>query len=275
MATCPKGHDSGTDDYCDQCGTPITGAGPATTAAPDPATGSAPTADGADRAAGQACPHCGTPRAGRFCEVDGYDFVAADLGGSPPPESVGGDADGGAASSDAEGGGTGPGTGSGDAATGDVMEPSTNGGPADGSAPDRSAGSGWRITLTADRAYHERVLAFNGPDAATMTFPPFYPQREFVLSGGQMLIGRHSRSRGINPQIDLTGPPEDPGISHSHALLVPGTDDTWSVVDLDSANGTYLNDSTDALTPNNPVTLHDGDRVHLGAWTTLTVTNTP
>jgi predicted component of type VI protein secretion system len=44
------------------------------------------------------------------------------------------------------------------------------------------------------------------------------------------------------------------------------------VVDLDSANGTYLNDSTDPLPANQPAKLAVGDRVHLGAWTTLTVT---
>jgi len=43
------------------------------------------------------------------------------------------------------------------------------------------------------------------------------------------------------------------------------------VVDLGSANGTYVNDSATAIEPNLPVPVKDGDRVHLGAWSTLTL----
>lgn len=133
------------------------------------------------------------------------------------------------------------------------------------------AGNQWRVAITADHAYHQRVVAMGGPDAASMAFPPSHPERVFVLADQQLLIGRHSRSRGIDPQIDLAGPPEDPGVSHSHALLAPGCDGGWSVVDLGSSNGTYLNGSTDPLAANTPTQLRDGDRVHIGAWTTLTV----
>ncbi len=44
------------------------------------------------------------------------------------------------------------------------------------------------------------------------------------------------------------------------------------MVDLDSANGTYLNDSPDPLPANQPTSLAAGDRIHVGAWTTLTLT---
>ncbi|MGA8114185.1 MAG: hypothetical protein WCA46_11030, partial [Actinocatenispora sp.] len=73
MPTCPKGHDSGTGDYCDQCGSPLGGA-VATATAPERGAEQAP-------APAQTCPQCNAPRTGRFCEADGYDFVAADLGG--------------------------------------------------------------------------------------------------------------------------------------------------------------------------------------------------
>jgi hypothetical protein len=129
-----------------------------------------------------------------------------------------------------------------------------------------------RVVVTADRAYYDRMRATAGEDAEDVPFPAFCPERRFALDGGQVLIGRRSRSRGIEPAIDLTGPPEDAGVSHSHALLVADADGAWSVVDLDSANGTYLNDSTDPLPANQPAKLAVGDRVHLGAWTTLTVT---
>jgi hypothetical protein len=130
-----------------------------------------------------------------------------------------------------------------------------------------------RVVVTADRAYYDRTRALAGQDADDVPFPAFCPERRFALDGAQLLIGRRSRSRGIEPAIDLTGPPEDAGVSHSHALLVADADGGWSVVDLDSANGTYLNDATDPLPANQPTKLAVGDRVHLGAWTTLTVTS--
>ncbi|MGA8114035.1 MAG: FHA domain-containing protein, partial [Actinocatenispora sp.] len=126
-----------------------------------------------------------------------------------------------------------------------------------------------RVSVGADREYHQRVQAMGGPDVDAMMFPRFCPERHFELTG-QALVGRHSRSRGIDPQIDLTGPPEDPGVSHTHALLVPSPDGTWSVVDLDSSNGTYVNESSEPLPANTATPLRDGDRVHVGAWTTLT-----
>jgi hypothetical protein len=90
-----------------------------------------------------------------------------------------------------------------------------------------------------------------------------------------MLIGRRSRSRGIEPAIDLTGPPEDAGASHMHALLVATPEGTWTVVDLDSSNGTYVNDDPDPIPANQPVPLADGDRIHVGAFPTLAVAGRP
>ncbi len=80
-----------------------------------------------------------------------------------------------------------------------------------------------------------------------------------------------SRSRGIEPEIDLTGPPEDAGVSHSHAALVSTPDGGWAVVDLGSSNGTYINDSTTPIAPNKPIPVKEGDQIHVGAWTTLTL----
>ncbi|XVV00021.1 FHA domain-containing protein [Actinosynnema sp. CA-248983] len=132
------------------------------------------------------------------------------------------------------------------------------------------AQAAWHVTVEADRAHYDRVVAEGGPDATALDFPPFCPPRRFDLVGPQVTIGRRSRSRGIFPTVDLVGPPEDPGVSHSHALLVP-TGDGWSVVDLGSTNGTTVNDDPKPLRPNTPRPLVDGDRVHVGAWTTITL----
>ncbi|MCE7009595.1 FHA domain-containing protein [Kibdelosporangium philippinense] len=141
-------------------------------------------------------------------------------------------------------------------------------------APEPVANGGvrtWSVVVSADRKYYESVKADGGPDADSIMFPPYCPDRHFELRGEQVSIGRRSATRGIQPDIDLTGPPEDPGVSRLHALLVAEADGGWAIVDINSANGTTLNYRRDMLKPNTPRTLTDGDRVHIGAWTTITL----
>jgi hypothetical protein len=182
---------------------------------------------------------------------------------------MGGALSGGTGAPPAAGAGAGDGAAAGSGpATAGVATAGSNG---TGSTAATPGGTTWRVLVEADRAYYDRMRAANGPDAGQVSFPAFCPQRRFDLVGPQLLVGRRSRSRGIAPEVDLTGPPEDAGVSHTHALLVAGPDGGWSVVDLDSSNGTYLNAGTDPLTPHQPVALSDGDQVHVGAWTTLTI----
>ena len=137
-----------------------------------------------------------------------------------------------------------------------------------------AAGPGpWQLIADADRAYFERICRLNDLDPNTMQFPAYVPQRRFRLHGPQQLVGRHSASKGISPDIDLSGPPTDAAVSHAHALFIAQPDGSWSVVDVGSSNGTYLNESTQPLARNIPQQLNLGDRVHVGLWTTLTVTN--
>jgi predicted component of type VI protein secretion system len=82
-------------------------------------------------------------------------------------------------------------------------------------------------------------------------------------------IGRHSASSGIDPEIDLSVPPADPGVSRLHAVLLRAQDGTWSVVDPGSANGTAVNGSE--IPAGQAVALRDGDRIHLGAWTVISL----
>jgi len=234
MPTCPKGHTSTATDYCDECGAPIGGAPPAV--APSSVAPST-VAPAVVEPAGDPCPECATPRDGRFCEVCGHDFLAEPAPGATPP-----------------------------------VSPSTPVEATSESTVEPVAGTTgtWRAVVVADRAYYDRMRAEAEPDAEPVAFPLYCPERRFGLTGTEVLIGRRSRSRGIEPAIDLTGPPEDAGISHTHALLL-ATATGWNVVDLDSANGTYLNDATEPIPPHQPVPLTAGDRVHLGAWTTLTI----
>jgi len=122
--------------------------------------------------------------------------------------------------------------------------------------------------VSSDRDFYESVLAASGPEAAG-SFPAYCAERRFHLVGKQMRIGRRSVSRGLDPEIDLTGPPADPGISRLHAVLIAAPEGTWSVLDPGSANGTLVNGRE--IPTGDPVPLRDGDRINLGAWTAITV----
>ena len=123
--------------------------------------------------------------------------------------------------------------------------------------------------MGADRAYYDNAIAAGGPDAGTVQFPGYCPERQFRLTGPEMRIGRRSVSRGLEPEIDLTGPPTDAGISRLHAVLIPEPDGGWAILDPGSENGTLVNDQEIATGVRVP--LHDGDRIHLGAWTVITI----
>jgi pSer/pThr/pTyr-binding forkhead associated (FHA) protein len=59
-------------------------------------------------------------------------------------------------------------------------------------------------------------------------------------------------------------------VSRLHAVLIAGPDRNWSVVDAGSPNGIVVNGKD--VPPGETVPLHDGDRIHLGAWTVITIT---
>lgn len=128
----------------------------------------------------------------------------------------------------------------------------------------------WVAVVRADKAWFDEVRGREGPDAAALQFPAYCPERRFTLDGEQMSIGRLSRSRGIVPDIDLSGPPLDPGVSALHAVLVRGPAG-WQVVDLDSTNGTVVGGRM--ITPNTPVGVADGDVIKVGAWTTISLSS--
>lgn len=259
MPTCPKGHDSQANDYCDFCGTPIAGApavsGPAGTSTGQPPAATPSAGDPRDSIdAERACPAGHSQPSGRFCEVCGHDFLIVALGG-------GADDSAGHAAAEAS-------------ADGDADADPAGHRPAPSPPMQKPATTalGFVIVAAADRTYFETVRALGGEDADAVTFPAFSPQRRFPLRGDQMLIGRRSRSRGIEPDIDLSGQPEDPGVSHAHAMLIAQPDGAWALVDVGSANGTFVNGGADPIAEHVPVPLADGDRIHVGAWTTLTVT---
>jgi hypothetical protein len=179
------------------------------------------------------CPECGEPRTGRFCEGCSWDFEA-------PPGAV------------------------------QVRKQAVAVAPAPTPA-EPVAPTDWTVVVTADREYFDAVRQQDGPDLPTISFPVVCPDRHFTLDGKQIRIGRTSRSRGLVPEIDLTGPPQDPGVSHLHAVLVAQDDGGWALVDPGSTNGTTINDDLEPIENDVAVPVRDGDRIHVGAWTTLTL----
>ncbi|MCX4797460.1 MULTISPECIES: FHA domain-containing protein [unclassified Streptomyces] len=129
----------------------------------------------------------------------------------------------------------------------------------------------WTAVIAPDREYFLAMMQRSGPEATGLNLPAYSPEQQLPLTGNQITIGRRRQSTGESPDIDLSVPPEDPGVSHQHAVLVQQPDGSWAVVDQNSTNGTTLNGAEDPIQPYVPVPLQDGDQVHVGAWTTITI----
>lgn len=129
----------------------------------------------------------------------------------------------------------------------------------------------WCAVIAPDRDYFETA----GAAAQAFTFPATNQARRVTLTGSAVRIGRHSRSRAITPEIDLAVPPADPCVSREHARLLSQPDGTWAVIDDGSENGTYLNGGTTPIPSRQLIPLSEGDRVHLGVWTTITLRRGP
>ncbi|GAA4228926.1 hypothetical protein GCM10022254_20190 [Actinomadura meridiana] len=280
MASCPNGHTSQASDYCDVCGERID---PSASASPSGGGmgASEPRAAQSHRAQSQArttsaqagptpCPDCGTPGTDRFCEACGYDFATG--GGKPTPRTAPANP---STPSPPPPPTPPPPTPPAPTPTQPAPTPSA---PATGPPPVTppvptapAAATVWTAVVTADRDYYNSVIAEEGPDSASLTFPPYAPERRIPLAEREIRIGRRSSAQQTPPEIDLREPPEDPGISHVHAVLLAKPDGTWTLVDPGSTNGTCLNGSMEPIPNNVEIGVSDGDRIHVGAWTTITL----
>jgi len=80
------------------------------------------------------------------------------------------------------------------------------------------------------------------------------------------LIGRTSQVRAVYPDIALD---LDDAVSHRHALLDRQLDDTLTLRDIGSSNGTQLNGVE--LKPMVDMPLNNGDVITIGHWTKIII----
>ncbi|MBY8344994.1 FHA domain-containing protein [Streptomyces spinosirectus] len=205
---------------------------------------------------------------GRPQQPGGPSFGGGDDDWVIPPPSGGPQGPGGPGGPGAPGGPGGPGQGGG---YGYPQAGATQAPPGQGFPQPPAGPATWMATIGPDREYFMAMMQRSGPEAAGLNLPAYSPEQQRTLSGNQITIGRRRHSTGDTPDIDLAVPPEDPGVSHQHAVLVQQPDGSWAVVDQNSTNGTTVNNSEEPIQPFVPVPLQDGDKVHVGAWTTITI----
>jgi hypothetical protein len=125
----------------------------------------------------------------------------------------------------------------------------------------------WSIEVGADHDYYVRA----GSD---LVFPKNRIASVLVFEADHIMIGRRKESRALLPDVDLCGELADPGASHAHATITRDAESgVFTIVDLGSTNGTTLNEDDEAIAPHKPLPVNVGDRVHVGAWTTITFRN--
>jgi hypothetical protein len=246
-STCPNGHLSASEDYCDTCGAPMGGPPAPDASRPSPSS-SVPVTSGSDSGAASAgagtsatqpCPNCSTANTADalFCEACGYDFTTGTM---PRP------------------------------ATTSSLD--LDGPPSAAAVPDSASLSmapavelEWVAEVWVDPDwYADQDSDEPCPSAGLPVVVPLRTQ--------SLLIGRHSKSRNIHPDIECAS---DVGVSRRQAQLT--TDgQRWWVEDLQSSNGTYVGAAsgplpTDALPPGQRQELAEDDRIYLGAWTRVVV----
>ena len=248
--TCPNGHVSTSSDYCDTCGAPIdpsltpeagSSSAPSSTS---PESGSAEVNAGSGAtSATQPCPNCAVANLADalFCEACGYDFTTGTMPRSATTTN--------ALDLGVSPGGAAPGSGAA-AGAGSVAPP---------------VAVEWVAEIWVDPDWYADQES--DEPCPSPGLPVVVPLRTQSL-----MIGRRSKSRNINPEIECAS---DVGVSRRQAQLT--TDgQRWWVEDLQSSNGTYVGAASgplpiEALPAGQRRELVADDRIYLGAWTRIVV----
>ncbi|MEH2241067.1 FHA domain-containing protein [Nostoc sp.] len=226
---CPKGHESTELDFCSECGTKILGVPELPFAQKTISSTLTPSKST------EHCPDCSTAHecnSGNFCEICGYNFVTGAHGELPIAKP----------------------TQQKEIATKRQSNTNDSG---SGSIDSQFLVVGWEVVVSIDPSLRH-------PESPE---PPInQPPITFHLDKPINLIGRNSQVRAIHPEIALD---LDDAVSHRHALLTLETDNTLTLRDIGSANGTQL--KAVELKPMVDIKLQDGDEFTLGHWTRIVV----
>lgn len=253
---CPKcGQMSAEPDFCSECGTKLGDPGlGATPVPPAVGTSTAPSTDpvSATTASTDVCPTCQTPRpssTARFCEVCRYDFVKG--GPGEPPVLPTADPVAGHPVAPSAPGVT---------PMAAALDPSTSSGATTSTpraAPAAPPGTRWDVVIVIDPNLDVE------PEPGLT--PPDEPERRMPLDQAENLIGRRDDAQNIVPEVR----PHDPGVSRRHAKLLVRVDGSIAILDLDSANGTFVNDVQ--LVAGVAREVGPDDMITMGRWTRLRV----
>ncbi|MDP4178111.1 MAG: FHA domain-containing protein [Bacillota bacterium] len=233
---CPKGHQSADSDYCSECGSLI-GKSNFDSSFIDVFSSTCPTTDNLINSF-DICPDCGTQRDrnSRFCEVCRYDFENKVTDSAEMIASL---------------------------KVQDDPIPSNSINISNQKCYSISTeniviSKRLNIVISVDKAKAEncKIESLIKPDTEDRIFP---------LDLDENLIGRHSVSKHIYPDIEIN----DPGVSHRHLKLIKQSDGTFVVLDLGSANGTELNGVP--LNPGVTAFVKLGDELKIGIWTKLKI----
>lgn len=120
----------------------------------------------------------------------------------------------------------------------------------------------WELVIEADPAFHARF-------AGDIVLPQDVAPQRMPADAAELRIGRSDPGSNGSDAPQITGAANDPALSRRHAVLRRRPDGTYAIEDLGSTNGTEVNGRQ--IAAGEPVALGDGDRVHLGAWTGITI----
>ena len=203
--------------------------------------------------AGLTCDNCGAERGPDdvFCENCGFDFLTGTL--PEPAASVGEETNG-----EQEG----------EPAKSESITESTAAAEVSEAESVPPGGPTLRVSVEVDRAQFDNVV-----QEGELDFPdPVPAPHELELKGSTFHIGRTSGSRGIYPELDIMELTADEAVSSRHAMIEISSDESVSVTDLGSTNGTTVGEADDGLVmQGRKVALEVGSTVFLGAWTKLTI----
>lgn len=115
----------------------------------------------------------------------------------------------------------------------------------------------FNIVINYDKSLCEKDLLKRFPQDSSPIVVPLDLQ--------ETLIGRASIEQGTFPRININ----DPGVSHLHLKLAYTNDGNLEVLDLNTLNGTKLNNND--LEPGVNIALQDQDELIIGIWTRVKI----